>query len=668
MKQVLKKHNFMRVIVIIGTMIIPLLYSYLYLGAFWDPYSKLSDLPVAVVNNDKGIEIEGEKRNIGEEICDSLDEDGSLDFVFTDEKSAKEGTEGDDYYAMIIIPEDFSEKIASATSEEKTEAEIIYSPNQKRNYLASQILNTALKTVEASARASVNSEIVEQLSEKLSSVPEQLEVLQSGLSQIETGSKDLNDGAGDLKEGTELFYDKFGDLKDGILKLSDGSEQLTTGASDLNAGINELLTGVKAVKDGSEKLSDLNTGAKELAAGVKALGQGISLYADGVDTLIANVEATQEFLTKYVTVINPEIMLDPYFSAFIQSMTSSGDDISKLKEGGITLKESAEKIIAGADLLAKGTDNIETLQMALVQVAEGLSAVEIGSEQLLAGSEALNSGIDELNIGAGQLFAAAGEIKEGASKLSVGSGQLYEGIVKATEGVDNSVKESKEELTKLDGLSNFAKAPVSITEDDIISVPNYGTAFAPYFLSLSLWVGALIVFMAIYYDPDNKFNILSRFSEHKVKRAFIFMGIGIIQAVVLGIVLKAGLGLETENTFSFFMACILVSLTFISIVQFFMVIFKDLGKFVSMVLLILQLTSCGGTFPMETVPGFFNALYKFMPMTYSVNLFKNVISGIDGKEVLANTLVLVILFVIFFGMTILYSIKNTGINIIDNEE
>jgi len=136
---------------------------------------------------------------------------------------------------------------------------------------------------------------------------------------------------------------------------------------------------------------------------------------------------------------------------------------------------------------------------------------------------------------------------------------------------------------------------------------------------------------------------------------FIYLLIGFSQAVVLGIVLLLGLGLKVDNLPLYFLSCCLVSMVFISIIQFLMVFLKDLGKFLCMLLLILQLTSCGGTFPMETVPKLFNQLYNFMPMTYSVGLFKQSISGVSASDLLINTGVLFGILVVFMTLTLIFS-------------
>ena len=320
-------------------------------------------------------------------------------------------------------------------------------------------------------------------------------------------------------------------------------------------------------------------------------------------------------------------MKDPTFAAFIQKMSSpdNAKSIAALQSAGTQLKTASAQISAGASGLA-------------------------------AGSEDLSGGINKISDASTQLNTAANHIAAGASTLNDGAKELNDGITTAKTGVDNSIEDANQQITALDGLGDFASKSVEFKTETINPISNYGTYFAPYFMSLSLWVGALIIFFGIYFDADQRFAILARNSSNKVARSFIYLLLGSAQAIILGIILIAGLGLDVKNAGLYFVSVCLVSLVFIAIVQFFIVHLGDIGKFVSLALLILQLTSCGGTFPMETVPKFFNILYPFMPMTYSVALFKDTISGSITSDYWFNFTILAIFLVVFFVATVLLSI------------
>ncbi len=667
------KKTIKRIAIVIGVIILPLLYSFFYLDAFWDPYSRLESLPVAIVNTDMGATINGSDRNVGDELCDTLLDDGSLGFTITDQEDALEGTKDGTYYAMILIPEDFSSDIASASSTDKQTATITYSPNQKTNYLASQILNKAVLEIEVSMRESIVQELVSTLTSQLSEIPDQMTELQDGIGQLSDGSSQLSEGAEDLSDGTEEFNTKLSEYATGISSLQTGSYTLVDGIDSLNSGITTLLAGSEQLTASTENLDLLTSGAASLAESAEIFNQSIQSYTSGVSSLIETVNTTSTFLTSYVTA-NPSLMADTTFATFISSMSSdeNTENLTTLTSATAQLQAASEQISAATSQLATGTENLPELQAALIALQDGLSSAKEGSTQLLSGSQTLSSGLDQVVDATSQLEDASTTIANGASDLADGASELNDGISTAQSSVSDSISESNDSLDALEGLDEYAATPITIEEEDIVAVENYGTAFAPYFLSLSLWVGGLMIFVGIFYDPDNKFKILSRESDNKIARSFIYLLIGLGQAVALGVILIFALGLEVANLPLYFLSCCLVSIVFISIIQFLMIHLKDIGKFLSMVLLILQLTSCGGTFPMETVPDFFNALYKYMPMTYSVGLFKQSISGIRTDDLILNISVLAGILIVFMALTIIASIlkskKSESLNTVEITE
>lgn len=807
-------------IVILGVIIIPLMYSFFYLDAFWDPYSRLDTLPVAVVNEDRGATIDGKSRNLGKEMWDELEKDGTLKFVLTDEADAVKGTEGSQYYALIRIPEDFSSDIASASTKNKREAEIYYSPNEKRNYLASQILSKAVLEVEKSTRASVDKELVAQLSGKLYEVPGQLETLQDGLGQLGDGADALSDGTGTLADGTGTLLSGASALSggadalaNGASALADGTRSLAQGAQSLQDGANTLADGTAALKNGTSDLADgasalaggtgtLNQGAENLAAGTgefstkvreyqqgeqkaksgadqvaagaASLSDGIAQLSDGLNLLGQKVNASMTDLDSGVGQLqtgfggyqagvdqlissssqmvdgivgagkkNPDLLNDPYFKAlYDQAAATDPSQIAALQAGGKAMGDGLDTLSAG---IKEGQEALNDPQQGIPALIDGARKTQTGSQELAEGSSSLKQGMDgldtatgqlvggadtlkngankvaagasqadkgakSLDAGAGKLNAAAGQVKDGAGaladgtaqasqgvnqvnagaqsldsgasalsdgtttlvggarefgtgvvKLRDGAVQLRDGLQTAKTGVDDNLTDARDQLGALSGLDSYAADPVNVSTDAIDPVPNYGTAFAPYFLSLSLWVGALIIFFGIYLDADEKFQLLSRRSDKRIIRSFSYLVIGLMQAVLLALVLQFGLGLQINHPLAFYLACCLVSMVFIAIVQFLIVFLKDIGKFLAIALLILQLTSCGGTFPMETVPKFFNLLYPFMPMTYSVGLFKDTISGTGAMGLDKNSLVLMGILVVIMLFTVLFTyFQNRG--------
>jgi putative membrane protein len=472
--------------------------------------------------------------------------------------------------------------------------------------------------------------------------------------------------------------------------------------ASLDTGIDKLLAGATQLDTATKDIGNLKTGAASLAVGAEQLNNGITAYTTGVDTLISSVTQTTQVLSQYAAKTG-----DKTISALVAGLTSKENQASlkSLSEASTNLKTASGQIYAGASKLSDGTANVTELKAGISQLKDGLQTAKNGSsalsdgaktlsssmnkintatsslssasEKLSKGASSLNSGLNSLQSGTSKLYTGAGSLFDGVTTLDDGANKLKDGTVTlangtsdlddgankikdglqtAKDGVDESITDANDQLKALDGLDKYAENPVEVTTDTYAPVPNYGTAFAPYFMSLSLWVGGLMIFFGIYLDADGKFKVLSRNSDNKLVRTLIYLLIGVAQAFILAFVLLVVLGLEVNHLPMFLGSCILVSLVFISIIQFLLIFLKDIGKFVALLLLILQLTSCGGTFPMETVPKLFNVLYPFMPMTYSVGLFKESISGV-GSSSLAwhNAVILLITFAVVIGVTLLFT-------------
>ena len=888
--------------IIIGVIIIPLMYSYFYLGAFWDPYARLEDVPVAVVNLDKGAEINGETRNLGNEICDELKEDGTVGFVFTDKEDAEEGVLGDKYYASITIPEDFSGNVATISGDsEKIHSTITYSANQKKNYLAAQILENAMPTIKEKVNSKIDGQIIETLSEKLNSVPDQMGDLEDGLDKLSDGATQLKDGTSQLSTGTDTLAsgavtlnnggkalaNGAGKLDSGMTALKNGTAQLNQRVPALVSGANQLADGASQLKNGTSQLKNqapqlsagmdaldqgagqlsqglstlegnnetLNGGASSLESGANSLASGIKNYTEGVDqagagaknlqdgistytegvtqassgaeslykgivaagqavsqmkgqvsnaknslpsndtldglssgasnlndglssfskgyssaldalenyqkdhpdedmsSVIGNFKSLKESLgglkdgasnvsggvsnlTSGVKSIKSSVgeledglaQLDKSFgndnsrqsliggaaalkgglsqvtsnnevltggisqlSSGLNELKGNNDTLNKgagalksgasdlkngvsqytagvssassgakdLKKGTGTAKAGAQALESGAAALDSGAgqlkDGVDQLKSQAPTLEKGAEALDSGASQLKKGTTDLKNGASKLSSGTAELKNGADKLKAGASALDSGAGELAEGMDTAKNGVKDAVDDANDQLKALKGLSEYGEEPVKTETEYVQPVANYGSAFAPYFMGLSLWVGCLMIYFGIYLDYERRISLLSKDSSKIVLRTGAFGLISAAQALLLAVVIKDVLHIAVNNPAMLFGSCILVSLTFMTIVQFCLINLGDVGKFVAMLLLILQLTSCAGTFPIETQNGFFQAINKVLPMTYSTQLFKEAISGTAGANAGHSALVLVGFTVVFLVLTLVLS-------------
>lgn len=661
-----KKNKIMKPLMIIGIIIIPLIYSFFYLKAFWDPYSNLENIPVAIVNKDSGYNNE----NLGNNFVDNLLEEKQMDFQLVNEDEANNGLINKKYYAIIEIPEDFTEKLNSGETENKQIASITYSPNQKSNFLASQIIDNAVTQIEVKIQEEVTGKVVDNLSEKLNDVPTQLETVEEAAIKLENGSKTLTEGVQKIDNGVGTLEDNYNIFNNGVSTVDNATQDLENGTDKLSTGINDLYNGSKTLTDNTKDLSKISQSFSTLAEKENELNNGIVQYIDGVNSATNQINILLENIIKYVNA-NPEVLTDAQFKEIYESIIglANSNSLEKLESSGEVLKTNSNVMNESVKSLSNVTNSLPQVSIGIKTIEDGLYKIKSGAEELQKGSRTLKEGTETLSSSSEEIKSGISELKRGTEEALEGSNTLLNGQNEFTSQIGESIEETRAELVKLNGLSEYTKNAVEIEEKDVEPVDNYGIGFAPYFMSLSLWIGGLMIFVGIYFDPHNRFKKIGRDAPNRAFRTFIYLLIAIAQAVILGLLLKVGLGFEVNNNLLYYGSCILVSLAFLSIIQFLMVNFGDVGKFIAILFLVIQLSACGGTFPMETLPQGYQTINPFMPMTYSLNLFKEAIIGTSPGFVQTDVNALLGIMIVFVVMTFIIDIiKMCGNKLIKKEK
>lgn len=621
----MKNKKFMKVIIIIAVIIIPVLYSFFYLKAFWDPYGNLHDMNIAIVNLDEGDNDE----NLGTELVNKLkDKDTMTITVLNNSDEAQEGLVNQDYYATITIPKNFTKDLNNAENSDRKVTTISYSPNQKNNYLASQIINKVVTTVETELRSEVSKKVVGKLSDKLEEVPDKMGEISDGANQLQDGTSQLQSGLQELNKGTNNLSTNYEKFDSGVDSAYAGSEKLANGLNSLNSGADEIYSGTSQL---AEKTNTLNA--------------GVSSYVKGVNQLVSSVNATStqiqkvgEDLVNYQQTHNPDALNDA--AKRLQGMQSSSAGSAQLLG---TLQSKGTEIEQGVNLL---NTKVQTLNSGMFTLKQGISSAKTGNEEL-------QKGLKELSTNSKTIKEGTKQLSNGSSQALSGSQTLLNGTNTFKNEINNGIENTQEELKNLNGLDEYTSEPVEVDEQDYAQVDSYGVGFAPYFMSISLWVGALIMLIIFYYDPEDRFKLLGRNAQNKYLRAGLYFVISVTQGIVLGFILKAGLGFGVTNIWLYYGTCILTSIVFFSILQFLVIKLGDVGKFLGILLLVLQLAASGGTFPIETVPKFFQSIYKFMPMNYTIRLIKESLIKVDNGMIAKNACILVGIFIVFMAITLI---------------
>lgn len=651
---IMKKEKVLKILIFAIVLLIPIIYSFFYLKSYWNPYGTLSDMKIAVVNLDKG----KDDKNQGSEFVQNLKDSATFNICEVSKDDANNGMEKGEYYATIEIPENFTSCLESGATIDKQVAQITYRPNQATNYLATQIINSAVKTIELNLQSKVDREIIANLSDKLNDVPDSLQTISDGAGLILDGSQSLNDGIKQLNDGTNQLSSSYKEFDNGVEAAYTGSQSLENGLAQVSSGIDTLKNGgqtldnvISQINDGVDQLSEQsNSGIASLAGGVNDLNTGaanlntkLPEYVEKVEYLNSNVKPLLQALSAYSgNTTDPKLQyLAVSASQILAQDPEKGnlDGFQQLTIGGQALTTGAndlyagtQKLVAGTQDLGKLTTGVQNLKSALTQVKQGtislnqgIVTLSNGTVQLTAGSSALTNGLATLNSSSKTIDNALTTLNNGTASAYDGSNKLVEGVQTFKTSIDEGLVNTKEQLKSLNGIEDFGAKPVEFKTEAYGEVNSYGIAFTPLFLCIGLWVGALMSYVVLYYDQKHRFNIFDHDYKNKILQNIAYIGIGALQGLIVAILLKLGLGFEIQNYVLYYTASILVGITFVSIIQFLIRNFGDVGKFLALVILVLQLAASGGTFPIETIDKGFQGLTSYLPMTYSIKLFREIL-------------------------------------------
>lgn len=641
-----KTNNWFKYVVIIAVLLVPFMYSFFYLKAYWNPYGKgnIDNLPVAVVNKDSG--------DKGKELIDNIKESKKLKLSIVSNDEATDGLNDGKYYAIISIPKDFTSSMNSASSTNKRHATITYSPNQKSNYLSSQIINTVVLTVEKNLDNTVNSKIVENLSDKLKAVPTQLNTISTGFGKLSEGTSQIENGASELKSGSEQ-------LKNGINEAYNGSKTITDG---VNASIENLKNDKSEAIDTqtlnnikNQVTSSVNatfTDTYKNAIGVQAVETVKAQYENNINLLkqgiLANISA---FGITDVDAYCNSSSVNPGLANYCSSYLGLVSLNNQLNDSSSVIYQS----IYNTAITSAQKSAVQTASNVSETVAKQVatSAKETATNKSIASLTPLQEGLNSLTSGLAKLNTGSNDLYNGTVKLNEGTTTLNNSVKASKVELDDKINSTKSEMKKVDGLSKYSKMPIKAETKEVNKVSSYGTAFSPLFISIALWVGSLMLFMVLYFDKEKRFGLLGIDSKKRVKRTLAYHGLASASGLILGILLQLLLDFSITNVLLYYVSIILIANCFLAIVEFLIETFGDIGKFIALIILVLQLAAAGGTFPIETVTKGFRWLHPLLPMTYTINLLKESLVSVENNLLTQNMLYVFIIFIIFFGLNII---------------
>jgi putative membrane protein len=626
---------------LVALLVLPLLYGALYLWSFWDPYGRLDRIPVALVNDDKGATADGKKLTAGDDLTKGLRESDTFDWHEVGATEAREGVENGRYYLSLTMPADFSRRIASSAGDSPETGALQVRTNDSNNYIVGQISRTVFAEVRQAASTKASRSFLDRIFISFSDIHGATVKAANGADDLEGGIGKAEKGSQDLATGLQEAQAGSGRLSDGLAKLDTGSGDLADGAQQVAAGTRSLADKVNGVADKVGPFLDENE---------KSIGDTARLVADStvavrhnLDTLVRTAPAAAEGAHRAADTLNAvykarctDPLLPDAACADLKKARQAATDVARVADdvnvlvadqnGDLkkldgrlaTLQQQARTL---ADRAPRLSEDLDDAVAKINKLNQGAAEVAAGARTLHSGLGTARTGAQDLDEGVGRLKSGADTLSGGMYKLADGSGKLSDGLHDGASRIPDYDKKDRDRRT--DVMSD----PVQLVSKELHKAPNYGTGFAPYFIPLSLWVGAMVAYMLI--TPMNRRALAAGAAAWRIALAgwLPVVAIGVLQVVSLMSVLHWAIGLQMARAAGTVGFLFLVTACFAAIVQWLNARFGAAGRILVLALLMLQLTSAGGTYPVQTSPGFFNAIHPFLPMSYVVEALRRLITG-----------------------------------------
>ncbi|PCL94573.1 YhgE/Pip domain-containing protein [Paenibacillus lautus] len=664
--------NWAAAVIIGGLALLPSLYAWFNIEASWDPYGQTSGVSIAVANLDKGTTLRDQPINLGKEIVESLHRNEKLGWRFTeDSENAIQGVRRGTDYAAIVIPENFSARIGTVLTNEPVKAQILYYTNEKINAIspkvtaqgASAVVEEVSKNFIKTANGTIF-EIFNTLGIEIENQLPAINKVRSLLFRLEKSFPELNEAVSTAQQDIKLA-NRLVQQADAALPRLEG---IATDGKEMAGALAEFANQAAGASKSLEPA--LRQDLEVLGAATGALSQVLdALGQKGIDPkeLASRLTAAKE---RAQTAAQAAARLGQLFKRLGSISPAAASAAAKLEDIAArwTSAQAALQTIAQAvergeeapadsiDKLKKLTDDITGLTDALLsrydsEIGPAISkAFTKGSDTAKRVQQELTQALASVPDIQRLLQDARKGLKVGGQEVQLAQNRLPEAELRITQ-LANRLREMEAEgdiQEIIDLLQNnfelesqFFAEPVTLEENRLYPIPNYGSAMSPFFTTLSLWVGALLLVSLLsvdVHDEERSFRSI----EVYFGRYLTFLTIALFQAlfVTLGDIYL--LGTYVVNPGWFILFALLISCIFMLIVYTLVSVFGNVGKAMAIVLLVLQLAGAGGTFPIQMTPPFFQALHPYLPFTYAISMMREAVGGILWDIVIRDMLLMLV--------------------------
>ena len=650
--------NVVAVVVIMGLCVIPCLYAWFNILSNWDPYgeSSTSNLKVAVVSEDEGVKVAGISVNIGSSVVEALQENKVMGWVFTETSDeAVDGVYSGEYYAALVIPDDFTTEMISFLGGQIEHPDIIYYENEKKNAIAPKITSKA----KTSVQEQVNASFVSTLAEAMMQVGDAVAGTDvDGGSLADTITERLNGVSDDLKSYINIL-NSFASILNSAKSIVSTSQVMLPGLDSMVSTGQDTVNSMESLILAGNATTDTVT---------QMVTYSFDLVQNSLNNVSMVVQNDLEKLAKYEDAagngLNAAVSVVPYlekmFNDSVSSWEGTADDETRQQIQGVRdrlkmieleLNGLAENGVATADdinaLRSQITTEIENCKTALDTLKHNFeysvkpqldSTMNAMQNSMIATTSILNG----INADFGDVEKVLAKYEDTLSKGGVDlsdslamAQQLYNGLTQiitdfTTLRQDEQYKQLMEILeTDPQQLGNFISSPVNLDTVGIYEIENYGSAMAPFYTILALWVGALILVAIIHVkvEPEEGVTDIKPYQAY-FGRYILFFMIGQTQTLITVLGDLFYVRIQCHNPFLFWLAGAVSSFVFTLFIYSLTVAFGNVGEALAIVVMVIQVAGAGGTFPIETLPQVYQSLYKYLPFPYGMNAMRETIGGI----------------------------------------
>ena len=687
-KEVFRKTNTW--IIIVGLIFLPSMYAWLNILSSWDPYGHTNNIKVAVTSEDDGATVDGKELNLGKSLVEGLKNNKNLDWQFVSNKQeAEDGVRIGNYYASIVVPKNFSQDMTSVSRTEPQRATIEYTVNEKINAISPKITNSGASAIannisknfvetangiifeklhEAGVKFEENLPSIEKAKEEIFKLNDNFSTYESTLSEligkVEYGYNILNNVQNTLPEidrvatNSIMIADKAGIT---INNIQGFNERLLPIINNHLSVVEEVSKEANII---AKELQQKPDKTEEIKARQKALDSRLQASTERLQ-LVKNI-------FEYFNKLSSERL----FNNQLERVTTLSNDITTIKEVNNniynkmdhydeiadTVKEEFVNKSARVNEVSSNMNSKLNVEVAPL-ISQVLSKAEVNIDKvsgIISGAQgelpAVERKLSETEVkisnAYGKLLSLQAQMPSAKSKIQ----KLTDEIKKADSGID---KNQLFNLLKVDykQQAEFFANPVKLQENKLYHIENYGSAMTPFYTVLSIWVGSLLMSSLLttkVEDEENKYKPYQKYFG----RGLLFVIISLFQTLIITLGDMYVLGTQATSPFRFVIFALLISLLFSSIIYTIVCILGNVGKAVCIVLLVLQLGSSGGTFPIQMTSEFFQALYPKVPFTYSIGLLREAVGGVYIPAVERDIKILFIyLIIVLVGGAILVSLK-----------